>query len=141
MTFSYRTNRENMIFMVKFIFTFFKEIIKITTQYPVIRGVLMKAILSSRIKKALKQNPITTIQNIKNSGNLRNIITHSILEIVNAEDVNLTIKNINKDTVFFKGVSISKKNDDFKLKIGDNTVNYNLKTKKIHWPDYSAICK
>ena len=125
--------------MIKFLFTFLQEIIKVITQYPVIRGVLMKAILSSQIKKALKQNPVTTIQNIKDSWNLRNITVNAITEIINAEDINLTLQNINKDTVFFKGVSISKKNDDFKLKIGDNTVNYNLKTKQVNWPEFGGI--
>ena len=139
MTFSYRMNPINMIFMIKFLFTFLQEIIKVITQYPVIRGVLMKAILSSQIKKALKQNPVTTIQNIKDSWNLRNITVNAITEIINAEDINLTLQNINKDTVFFKGVSISKKNDDFKLKIGDNTVNYNLKTKQVNWPEFGGI--
>lgn len=86
--------------------------------------------VSSELKKFVKGFFVTkeTIKKAK----------AAILELMTADDIELTIGNINNDKdSILAPVTVKKLNNRVTIEFNDNVIHYNIETKKIKWTKFS----
>lgn len=127
-----------IINIIKFFISLVIETIKVITQYPVFKRIYDFSVIKRKLKKAYNDN-------YDGQGAIH-IIKHAIKDIQDQLkdkiDIDVIIEELNKDDNMYNLLQITKKsNDALIIKIGLNSIIYNLKNKKIDWTNIGALIK